>query len=108
MSPVTRLLNRCCPYAVAGLVVAIYIEPLDGVPLGWPAAHVMKKSSIITAPLVTYCYAPTSIMLKPQNIRVEAARFDMPPNAILSGVGLIKRGISVLSLSDDLMLSHVT
>ena len=92
----TALLFGGRPAAVAGFVVPVVVDAVDGVAGGWPLAHVCEEVGEVE-PAATDRDSASAVAWKGDRIGVRTPRFHSCPNAVL-GTPLPDPAVSVLEV----------
>lgn len=79
---VKALLARCCPPAVARLVVAFVVDSVDRVIAGWARPHVSKKRLERIAPTVAHRDPLGAVMGVSVLVRIETSALDASPYSV--------------------------
>lgn len=91
---VSRLLGLCSPVAIARLVSAVVVSPLDRVFLGWSQSHVSHERGKVVSPLVANLNTPPAIVFVGFCLCVVAPLIDAHPRLIL-GASMPVNGMPV-------------
>lgn len=80
---ISRLLARKSPAAIAGFIISIIINAINGMAQGRPAAHVRKKCLETISPAFANLDAPSSPSCIARVIGIVAAKFHLCPDTML-------------------------
>lgn len=86
---ISTLDDAARPTAVAGLVVTVVVDAVEG-SVGWPFAHVCEEvlvsASSVRIPAITDCYTAAAVVLVARCVRIEASLKHAPPRDLLGRV----------------------
>jgi hypothetical protein len=78
------LLGLCSPTAVAGLIVAVIVDSINGMLGCRPVAHICEEGLETLDPTITHRYTPAAIAVEVLYFRVGASSFDISPCSVFS------------------------
>lgn len=86
---------RIGPAAIAGLVVAVIVDPIDGVLEGWRLAHVLEERIEGCGPSFADANPPSPIRRIHRRAGLRATGHHLTPDVIDSGSGLAVLGVGL-------------
>ena len=101
---ISHLLSLCCPAAIAWLVVAVIVNPVNRVGLTWLSSHVIQEVLKRLTPSATDRNASPSVSVIPWRVRVGASLNHPMPSRILSGIRFSAIATSTLAVFDSLVV----